>query len=101
MDRRLKLQAFLELVVGNPNVYFQPPNNLMMKYPCALYELDDIDTDHANNVPYRQTKRWAVTVIDTDPDSPIVEAISKIPLCVFSRQFTADGLIHTVFTLYF
>lgn len=100
MDRSL-LQEILEMTLGSKNVYFQPPVNIQMKYPCIVYKRDYASTDHANNLPYRNTKRYAVTVIDQNPDSLIPDKIAKLPLCSFSRFYTADNLNHDVFNLYF
>jgi hypothetical protein len=72
-----------------------------MTYPCIVYERDNADTIFANNSPYRYTKRYQVTVIERDPDSGIPGELAKLPMCTFSRHFTADNLHHDVFTLYF
>lgn len=105
--RRLQLQTLLENlmkeVTGNTkaNVYFQPPENLKLEYPAIVYNRDRVNTEHAGNFPYLQTKRYAVTVIDRDPDSLIPDAIAKLPMCSFSRHFKADNLNHDVYSLYF
>lgn len=102
MDQRLlQLQDKLSAVPGVVKAYYQPPANLSMTYPCIVYERDSADTIFSNNVPYRYTKRYQVTVIDQDPDSDIPDSVAKLPMCTFSRHFTADNLHHDVFTLYF
>lgn len=83
------------------NVYFQPPNGLQMVYPCIVYKRDQANTIFADNNPYRNTKRYQVTVIDRDPDSVIPDKVAAFPLCTFNRFFTADNLNHDVFNLYF
>lgn len=98
---RLDLQIILEGLLGSENVYFQPPNNLTMQYPCIRYEWDDADTKFASNKPYRYTKRYQVTVIDRDPDSPVPDKVAMLPLCEFDRAYTADNLNHKVFNLFF
>lgn len=35
MNRRYELQAVLEGILGSGNVYFQPPENLKMRYDCS------------------------------------------------------------------
>lgn len=101
MDRRLLLQELLEELLDSENVYFQPPANVQISYPCIVYSRDNADTEFANNIPYRYTKRYEVTVIDRDPDSNIPDKIKQLPMCTFSRFFTVDNLNHDVFTLYF
>ena len=42
-ERRSGLDALLRSIVkqrcGSENVYYQPPANLRMKYPCICYKL--------------------------------------------------------------
>lgn len=101
MGQRLQLQSLLETLLGSGNVYFQPPNNVQMAYPAVVYHRDYGVSLFADNKPYRNTKRYAVTVIDQDPDSLIPDKIEALPLCRFSRHFAADDLNHDVFDLYF
>jgi hypothetical protein len=99
--RRVTLQTFLENLIGSSNVYFQPPSNLSMQYPCIVYSRDSAETLFADNSPYRNTKRYQVTVIDRDPDSILPDKVAGLSLCSFERHFTADNLNHDVFNLYF
>lgn len=99
MDPRLVLQALLETLCGN--VYFQPPTNLNLVYPCIVYQRDDADTKFAGNRPYQYATRYQVTVIDRNPDSTIPKKVAMLPKCVFNRFFVADNLNHDVYTLYF
>ncbi len=82
-------------------VYFQPPSNLVMQYPCIVYKRDNAETLFAGNKPYRYVKRYQVTVIDSDPDSDIPDKVAGLPLCGFDRHYTADNLNHDVFNLFF
>lgn len=99
MAPRLQLHQILKTLV--PNVYFQPPSNTIMKYPCIVYQRDYAETTFADNNPYRNTKRYQVTVIDTDPDSAIPDKVASLPMCVFQRFFAADNLNHDVFNIFF
>jgi hypothetical protein len=96
-----RLQLHELLVQITPKVYFQPPENISMDYPCIVYERDNAETEFAGNKPYRYEKRYQVKVIDRYPDSPIPDKIAALPLCVFDRHYTADNLNHDVFNLYF
>lgn len=99
--RRLELQSLLESILGSRNVYFQPPNNVQMKYPAIVYSRNRIDNRDADNSVYLQNISYQVIVIDKNPDSEIVSKISKLPLCRYDRHYNADNLNHDVFTLYF
>ena len=101
MAPRLELQAALELILGSSNVYFQPPANVQMQYPCIVYKRDSADTKFAGNQAYRKTKRYQVTAIDRNPDSETPDKLASLPLCTFNRFFVSGGLNHDVFNLYF
>ena len=101
MGQRLELQILLEGLLGSRNVYFQPPANVQIQYPCIVYKRDNAITKFADNSPYRYTKRYMVTIIDRDPDSKIPDKVAALPLSIFNRFFTADNLNHDIFNLYF
>jgi hypothetical protein len=98
---RSRLQLHELLVTLAPHVYFQPPANVQMNYPCIVYKRDSADSQFADNKPYAYTKRYMVTVIDRDPDSDIPDKVAQQPMCLFDRNYAADGLHHDVFNLYF
>lgn len=101
MAPRLELQATLIEILGSNNVYFQPPPNVQMQYPCIVYNRDYQSTEFADDKPYKHRKRYQVTVIDPNPDSNIPAKVAALPLCVFDRFYTADKLNHDVYKLFF
>jgi len=101
MANRLDLQAELEELLGSRNVYFQPPASVRINYPAIVYTRSDIDNTFADDSVYMQSHFYEVTVIDEDPDSKIVEAVSKLPTCRFSRHFISENLNHDTFIIYY
>jgi hypothetical protein len=101
MAQRQQLQELLEDLLETPNVYFQPPTNVQMQYPCIVYKRDRANTEFADNNPYAYTKRYQVTVIDMDPDSGIPDKVAALPMCEFERFYTAENLNHDVFNIFF
>ena len=101
MANRLDLQAELEELLRSRNVYFQPPASVRINYPAIVYTRSDIDNTFADDSVYMQSHFYEVTVIDEDPDSKIVEAVSKLPTCRFSRHFTSENLNHDTFIIYY
>ena len=101
--RRLLLQALLEEVSELPTdrVHFQPPNGMMMTYPAITYSRGRAETNFADNLPYRRTQAYTVTVISADPDNVIRDQIAALPYCSFDRWYATDGLNHDVYTLFF
>ena len=98
MDQRLKLHTVLKEITDN--VYFQPPSNIQMKYPCIVYKRDYALTKFADDKPYATNKRYMVTVIDQNPDSTLLEKVESLPMCSFVRHFTMDNLNHDIYNLY-
>lgn len=101
MASRLELQKTLESLMGNRNVYFQPPASNKMSYPAIRYSLKNIDKKEANDLPYMQTKAYEIILIDSNPDSKFVDKISSMSKCSFDRHYVSDNLHHYVFTLYY
>lgn len=99
---RLELHALLEDIIGTGNkVYFQPPENVKLRYPCIIYKLANIDTTKADDIKYLKHKRYEITLIHDDPDNDIYETIEDLPYCDFDRSFVSDNLYHYVFTLFY
>lgn len=101
MAPRSELQTLLSEILGTNNVYFQPPTNIVLKYPCIVYKRDLSETKFADNLPYSNMTRYQVTVIDENPDSAIPTKVAALPLCLFVRFYTADNLNHDVFNIFF
>ena len=99
MAPRLQLHELLESFVDK--VYFQPPVNIQLEYPCIIYKRDYAETEFADNAPYNHVIRYMVTVIDRDPDSDIPGKIAELPMSLFTRFFTVDNLNHDVYRVFF
>lgn len=102
MASRLKLHTELMNVLGNRNVYFQPPETLKMQYPCIRYQLDGADTSFADNMPYTFRRRYTLTLIDRNPDSEFIDKLAMaFPTIVLDRSYTTEGLNHYVYSLFY
>ena len=107
MSKRLELHKILCEIInitepdGDRHVYFQPPESFKIKYPAIVYSRSDIENKYANNSVYNQSYFYEIIVIDKDPDSEIVEKISKLPTCRFDRHYIVDNLNHDSFTIYY
>lgn len=98
---RTELQTLLESILGSKNVYFQPPENLGLKYPCIVYERSGSKNEHADNIKYIKHRRYTITYIDQNPVSPIVDELEDLPYCTSEKSFISDNRNHFPFTIYF
>ncbi len=100
MSNRLALHNLL-LSIAGPNVYYQAPNNLAMKYPAIVYSKSKLKNKHANDSVYYQKTSYSITVISKTIDDDIVEAISKLSQCSYERRNIIDGLYQDIFEMYY
>ena len=102
-EQRLRLDGILRRVlqetVGEIHLYYQPPANLKMQYPCIRYDLNRIRNVHADGHVYLQHPSYTVTVMTKPPDSDLTAAVSRLDQCRHDRSYIADNLYHDVFTM--
>lgn len=101
MSSRQKLQSKLEELLGSRNVYYQPPNNIVMKYDAIRYSQRNPKIAHANNAIYLKLKCYDGIVISKKPDPEVVEKIMNLPYTSFGSSYVADNLYHYPFTIYY
>lgn len=105
--RRVDLDAILRNDILqsdlSENCYYIPPSDFEMCYPCIRYDFLTIRSFRADNIRYVWQIGYQVTVIDEDPDSEIVLRLLNHPTLQvsFERKYTADGLNHFVFTVFY
>lgn len=95
---RLALHNLLLQIV--PNVYHQPPESLKLVKPCIVYKLDKMPGIVADNKRYFGTKRYLITVMDSDSDTLIPGKILELPYTKFETHFVANNLNHYVCSLH-
>lgn len=101
MHSRTDLREILYSIAGKDNVYYQPPSNTRMTYPCIRYKRSKIQNDYADNKVYIQHYRYEITVMDKNPDSKIADAVSKIPRCQYINEYVVENIHHTIFQIFY
>ena len=102
MGNRLELQAKLEAVIGNKNVYFQPPASIKLTYPCVIYSIGSGEANHADDKVYRYTHNYEIIIIFKKPTLSIIEQMmEEFPMCKMTRAYNSDNLNHYAFSLYY
>ena len=94
--------ALQELMGESVKVYFQPPENFKLSYPCVVFDRTTALMNYADNKPYQVTKRYTVTLISKTADNEeLLDKLLKFPMATYDRQFINDNLVHDVFSIYF
>lgn len=102
MERRLELHEELCRLLGSRNVYYQPPENLKLKYPCIIYSRSPGKIKHADGAIYSMRERYSLTVIDTTIDSELYKKlVYGLKYCSFNRSYVSDGLSHDSLDVYY
>ena len=97
---RTDLHAILKAIC--PNVYYQPPSNIALTYPCIVYRNNGESGLYANNITYLKQPIYVFTVIDRNPDSTIPdEILERIKPSVKGPSLVVDGINNTTITLYY
>ena len=95
---RLDLQSYLKTLTAN--VYFQPPEDKKLNYPCIIYSRTRIDGTFANNDVYKLDHGYKLIYITRDPDDPLIDVLAKLPTCRFQREFVLNSLYHEEYIIY-
>lgn len=98
---RLDLHEKLCDLLGNRNVYYDPPESVKMQYDAIRYARKKIENTFANSSVYKQDNCYELIAIYQDADSDLPEKLSKLPMCSHDRHYVSNNLHHDVFTLYY
>lgn len=100
MIDRTELHTKLVEILGSNNVYFQPPESLKMSYPAIRYNREKIRATRANGEIYHRNVGYTITLMDSNPDSHLIDEILKVPKCSYDRHYVSNNINHDVFTIY-
>lgn len=100
MDHRPELQKILESIEGVTKVYFDPPVNTRIEYPCIKFSLNRRTAIYADDRKYIKGENYIIIFItrDVTKASLVLEQIEDIPCTNWDRTYIADGLHHYVYT---
>jgi len=98
LGRRLQLDAILTTITEH--VYFQPPEDIRMEYPCVVYEKAPGSTKYADNKPYAYDQQYELKLITEDPDDPIFDELVALSMSKHSQSYVAENLYHHVFAIF-
>lgn len=102
--RRRALHTILTELLGSTNVYFQPPSNVLMKYPCFLYNQSPLYNLRADDKNYLYMGHYSLTYIDSNVERAMamkMKILDSFEHISFERNFTSENLNHDVYNLYY
>lgn len=84
-----------------PNVYFQPPESMKIKYPCIIYALDALKPQYADNMSYLLHIPYSMRYITREADDELVYTLATLPKCRHGKPYGKDNLYHHPYTIYY
>lgn len=91
--KRLALHQELADILGSAsNVYFMPPQEMLLSYPAIVYYVGGGSDSYADNVRFLPRTTFDVTLIEYDPMSAKVDAIRDLKHSSYMTSFKKDGL---------
>lgn len=101
-NTRAELKNKFKQILGNDNVYYQPPESVKLKYDCIIYKNKAPFTRRANNHLYILQHMYQATFITSNPVSTIPDKmLEEFPMIERVNDFVSDNLYHYVYELYF
>ena len=95
------MQTTLEEMLGNENVYYNPPENIKLKYDCIVYSKKEIRTRRANDSVYSKDNCYEGIVIALEPDPEVLDKLLELPYFSLGQFYIASNLYHYPFTIYY
>lgn len=98
-ERRILLHE--KLVNICPNVYFQPPSSIKIKYPAIIYSYTDTESIHADNRNYLNFPNVTLTLIENYPEPDLVfKVLDNISGTKHTQSYVLNGLNYSIVELY-
>ena len=91
-----------ELEEHSDHVYYQPPSNIRMNFPCIVYNKIPKFKEYGNDGIYIKKQGYQITVMDKDPDSFTADDLEDhFQYCSITQYFTNDNIHHVILELYY
>lgn len=98
---RSALHEKLCTILGSRNVYFSPPSNIHLNYPCIIYKRSSADARRADNIRYINWYPYDVQIISKEPEFELFDTFLSFFECGRENApLVTDNLYHSNFTIY-
>lgn len=100
MESRHQLHDQLKEIC--PNVYFQPPENYKLTYPCIIYTKSGLNEVYGDNIVYLRQQIYGIMVIDKNPDTKLhLDILNRFDNSRLENENVFDNLYHKSIRLYY
>lgn len=95
--------AELAELVNTGKVYFQPPANVHLEYPCFVLHRNEAYQPKADDFNYLYRPSYKVSYINRDEPDPdvIQQVLERFPHCHYTGHTVVDNLHHDYFTIFY
>lgn len=101
-DNRLFLHSLLQDTFPGVSIYYRPPGNILLNYPCIVYERRGFEPSFSNTSAYVVGNRYQVMFISRLPGYSNVKKMFDLQGQVIigsNDSYESDDLVHDVFTI--
>lgn len=101
-ENRLFLQSLLENAFPDVTIYYRPPGNILLNYPCIVYARKAFEPSFSNMSTYVVGNRYEVMLISRLPGYSNVRKMFDLHGQVIigsNDSYENDDLVHDVFTI--
>lgn len=84
-------------------VYFQPPSNVRLEYPCWVVERETVRLIKADDRAYLNRPGYKCIYMNrTEPDPEILRMIpERYPYCLYRSHYVVDNVHHDAFLIHY
>nr|DAV77718.1 MAG TPA: tail completion protein [Bacteriophage sp.] len=84
-----------------PNIYFTPPDDVILKFPACVVTREDFDVRKANNTPYISSMGYKIVYMSkNESDEVFMKIANTFRYSAFRSEYKVNGLYHKVFVVY-
>jgi hypothetical protein len=102
-ENRLFLHSLLETTFPDVTIYYRPPGNILLEYPCIVYERKAFEPTFANTAAYIVGTRFQLSFLSQLPGYSSVQSLYALHgqglIVTSSDSYENDDIVHDVFSI--
>ena len=102
-ENRLFLHSLLQGAFPDVTIYYRPPGNILLNYPCIVYERKALEPSFANTATYVIGTSYQVTFLSVLPGYSAAQLIYTLVgqsfVITSNDSYESDDIVHDVFNV--